>query len=356
MRTLRGRAGWPAPRPGWPTVLVAIALGAALVATVPADALATGRPRRPAADTSWQPVWRDDFAGRAGLPPAGADWLADAGRSYPGGPDHWGTGEVELYTADAANLSQDGHGNLSITATRDKGGTWRSARIETVRADFQPRPGGRLRVEARLQLPAGGKGYWPAFWAIGAPFRLDRSDWPAPGEIDIMENVNSEATVHGTIHCGPVATGGPCHEGTGLTGAHRLDTPAGFHVYTLVWSTAPGRLDWYVDGRPFWSVTAATVGQPTWRTTTGHGFFLLLNLAVGGGWPGPPTAATRPGGSMLVDYVAVSRGGAQAEPVCGGAEHPQRFSGGAQAEPVCGGVEHPQRLPGGAQAEPGGAR
>jgi beta-glucanase (GH16 family) len=313
MRTLRGRVrGLSARRPGLPTVAVAIALGGALVAGVSTDALAAARPAGPAADPSWQTVWRDDFAGRAGTPPSG-DWQVDLGHSYPGGPANWGTGEIQRYTADPANLGQDGRGNLRVTATRDQRGEWRSARIETVRGDFRPPAGGRLRVDARLQLPAGGKGYWPAFWALGTPYRTDRSSWPGSGELDLMENINGQAVVHGTVHCGT-----PCHDDTGLTGQYRLDQ-TGFHVYTLIWSTAPGRLDWYVDGQLFWSVTAATMGRSAWDAATGHGYFLLLDLAIGGSWAGAPDATTRVGESLLVDYVSVSRGGALATPPHAGA-------------------------------------
>jgi beta-glucanase (GH16 family) len=298
MRTLRGRV----PR----TVVVAIALGGALVAGAGTDALAA-MPHVSAVDTTWQTVWRDDFSGRAGTLP-GTAWRVDLGHSYPGGPANWGTGEIQSYTADPANLSQDGLGNLRITATRDQYGAWRSARIETVRDDFQPPSGGRLRIEARVQLPAGGKGYWPAFWALGAPYRVDRSGWPASGELDLMENINGQSIVHGTVHCGQ-PLGGPCHEDTGLTGAYQLRPVTGFHVYTMVWSGNPGRFDWYVDGNLYWTVTAATMGRTAWNAVTGHGFFVLLNLAVGGSWPGLPDATTRAGEAMLVDYVAVSRSG-----------------------------------------------
>jgi Glycosyl hydrolases family 16 len=307
MHAFRGRARHRLRRPGLPMTFAAVALGGVLLASMTGSAEAGGYSSMRTAH--WQAIWRDDFAGSAGAAP-GTAWRVDLGHSYPGGPDRWGTGEVQAYTADPENLAQDGRGHLRITATRDASGEWRSARIETVRDDFAPAPGGRLRIEARIQLPTGGAGYWPAFWGIGAPYRTDPSTWPGVGELDVMENINNQRVVHGTLHCGEVTVGGPCHEDVGLTGEYRLRRPAGragFHTYTVVWGTAPARLDWYVDGRPYWSVTADQVGAAVWQAAFGHGYFLLVNLAIGGGWPGPPGAATLPGGSMLVDYVAVFR-------------------------------------------------
>ena len=259
----------------------------------------------------WRLMWSDDFAGPARTLPSSGNWIFDLGRSYPGEQPGWGTGEIETYTKDLRNISLDGAGNLVLTATRDAAGQWRSARIETRRADFQPPSGGSLKIEARIQLPDGGQGYWPAFWALGAPFR-QRHVWPGAGEIDAMENVDNQPEVHGTLHCGTVASGGPCHEDTGLTGTYPLPGPAGtvgFHTYAVVWSSNPRQLSWLVDGRPYWTVTPAMTGEATWAATFGHGYFLLLNLAIGGGWPGNPDASTRPDQSMLVDYLAVYRSG-----------------------------------------------
>ncbi len=258
----------------------------------------------------WQPVWSDDFDGKAGTAPAAGDWLLDTGTAYPGGAAAWGTGEVETYTGDSANVGLDGAGHLRITATRNAAGGWQSARLESRRSDFQPAADGVLRVSARIELPAGGPGYWAAFWMLGAPYRPAHTAWPASGEIDVMENLGSEpATVHGTLHCG-IFDGGPCQETDGL-GAAKNGITAGFHTYAVEWdrSKPTAELRWYVDGTLFHTVRATDVDAATWQEATGHGFFVLLNLAVGGSWPGPPTAATRPGQSMLVDDVQVSRHG-----------------------------------------------
>jgi hypothetical protein len=254
---------------------------------------------------TWTVIWADDFDGPAGTLPATTNWIFDLGHSYPGGASNWGNNELESYTQDPANIGLDGSGSLKITATKDSSGKWFSGRIETRRTDFQPPAGGRLRIEARMQLPVGGPGYWPAFWTLGAPFRGNYTNWPQAGEIDIMENINSQKVVHGTLHCGKTENGGPCKEDTGLTAQYTLPS-TGFHTYAMEWSTSPAQLQWFVDERLYSTVKQSTVGTSTWRSTFGHGYFILLNLAMGGDWPGKPTSATVPGGSLLVDYVRVS--------------------------------------------------
>jgi ABC-type transport system substrate-binding protein len=164
--------------------------------------------------------------------PSADDWIFDLGHSYPGGAPGWGNNELQVYTKDRANIGLDGSGSLRITAVKS-GKQWSSARIETRRTDFQPPPGGQLRIEARLALPAGGPGYWPAFWALGAPFRGDHTTWPQAGEIDVMENINGQNIVHGTLHCGKTESGGPCKEDTGLTAQRTLPDANGYVNMTL---------------------------------------------------------------------------------------------------------------------------
>jgi beta-glucanase (GH16 family) len=286
-------------------VLVGAVVVVVLAVLVPLAVVLLGR------EPAWKPVWSEDFDGDRGAPPSARTWIVDTGTGYPGGAQQWGTGELQTYVDDPANLSLDGDGNLKITATRDSSGQWRSGRLETRRADFQPSPGGRLKVSARVKVPDGGPGYWAAFWMLGAPFRPAHTDWPATGEIDVMENIGSEPlTVHSTLHCG-IYGGGPCKETFGLGGARTAGQAfsADFHTYAVEWdrSLRTEELRWYVDGKLFHTVRATDVDRDTWTRATGHGFFVLFNLAIGGGWPGPPTADTRPGASMLVDQVSVSR-------------------------------------------------
>jgi hypothetical protein len=265
--------------------------------------------------------WREDFNGDAGGLPSSRDWLVDTGTGYPDGPPNWGTGEVQSYTTDKSNIGLDGHGNLRITPRRDSAGQWTSARIETKRADFKAPAGGVLRVEGRIQMPDvtgdAAAGYWPAFWVLGSPFRGDFGSWPRVGEVDVMENVNGQNRAWGVLHCG-VAPGGPCAEFDGLGGTAVCPgegCQAAFHTYRFEWdrSTSTDQLRWYVDGVQYHSVAQSQFDAATWSNMTSHaGFFLLLNVAIGGGFPNgvagsdTPTAATAPDKPMVVDYVAVS--------------------------------------------------
>ncbi|SFQ35100.1 Beta-glucanase, GH16 family [Amycolatopsis arida] len=328
--TSRGRAGTP-DRPRltadtrrgrrWRRLLGGA--GAALLVAVPltAPAHASVPPTPP----GWTLQWADDFAGAAGTLPSANNWIFDLGHNYPGGPANWGTGEIARHTDDPANISLDGTGNLRITPRRDGAGNWTSARIETRRADFTPPAGGVLRIESRLRLPnvtgQAALGYWPAFWALGSPYRGNYWNWPGIGEFDVMENVNGLNSVWGVLHCG-VSPGGPCHENNGI-GASRScpgsPCPGNFHTYRFEWDTSvsPNQLRWYVDGQQFHGVSQGQLPADTWRNMTSHaGYFILLNVAIGGAFPDgvagfrTPTAATVPGHPMVVDYVAVwSRAG-----------------------------------------------
>ncbi|WP_441247974.1 acyltransferase family protein [Kitasatospora sp. McL0602] len=265
----------------------------------------------------WNTLLRDDFDGPAGARPSAALWQYDLGTCYPGCPAaQWGTGEIETMTDSTANVRLDGHGSLEILPTLTDG-RWSSGRIESRRADFTPPPGGVLRIEASIALPdvTGPKaaGYWPAFWALGSGVRDGSAGWPAAGEIDAMESVNGRGTVFGTLHCG-TATGGPCQEPTGLgSGEHPCpDCQGAFHTYTVEVdrSTSPEQIRWSLDGREYHRVTADRTDPASWAQALHHGYFLLLNLAVGGGLPtayGAPAAPTpEPGHPMRVAYVAVT--------------------------------------------------
>ncbi|MGK5683370.1 carbohydrate-binding protein [Actinoplanes sp. URMC 104] len=301
-----------------------VALGGSGVLAVSAHAALPPPP------SGWTQVWADDFTGAANTLPNGSNWIIDTGTSYPGGPPQWGTGEIQTYTSSTSNLSHDGGGNLRITPLRNSAGQWTSARIETQRTDFKAPANGVLRIEGRIQMPNvtgnAALGYWPAFWALGAPYRSDRYSWPAIGEFDIMENVNGLNSVWGVLHCG-VNPGGPCNETNGLGASRACPGSAcqgNFHTYAFEWdrSVSPNQLRWYVDGQQFHAVNQNQVGEPHWTNMTGHaGYHILLNVAIGGGFPngvagfGTPTAATVPGHPMLVDYVAVyTRGGGTTPP------------------------------------------
>jgi beta-glucanase (GH16 family) len=270
------------------------------------------------AATPWVLVWTDEFDGPANSAINTRDWQYDVGTQYSGGPAQWGTGEVEAMSSSLANVSLDGSGHLAITPLHTGNvptAGWTSGRIETTGV-FEAPAGGALAIEASLWQPGvsgpSAAGYWPALWALGAPFRGNFQNWPRVGELDIMEDVNGLSAEFATLHCG-TSPGGPCDEFNGLT-SHQLPCTgcqAGFHVYRLEQdrSSSPEQIRWYLDGALIFTVNATSVDSGTWADATHHGFFVLLDLAIGGGFPaafgGGPTASTMPGVPLLVDYVRV---------------------------------------------------
>ncbi|MEU6305302.1 glycoside hydrolase family 16 protein [Streptomyces chartreusis] len=310
------------PRHALLAVLGTLGLVAAAttVAAPSADASA------PTPPSGWTQVFLDDFQGAAGSGVNTSNWRYATGKGYPGGPANWGTGEIETMTNSTNNVSLDGNGNLRITPRRDASGNWTSGRIETSHTDFQPPAGGKLRVESRIQVPnvtgAAAKGYWPAFWMLGGPYRGNYWNWPAVGELDIMENTQGMNTVFATMHCG-TSPGGPCNETSGIGGnttCSGTTCQAGFHTYRMEWdrSTSVEEIRFYLDGVNFHTVRANQVDATTWANATNHGFFVILNVAMGGGFPdafgGGPDSGTQPGHSMVVDYVQVLSSGSGTTP------------------------------------------
>ncbi|HET9695581.1 MAG TPA: glycoside hydrolase family 16 protein [Terriglobales bacterium] len=247
------------------------------------------RPQRPSRpDNPWQLVWSDEFNGNDGSLPDSTKWAMETGNWG------WGNNELEYYTSRAVNAQQKS-GNLVITALKENygGSAYTSARLKT-QGLFEHTYG---RVEARIKLPFG-QGIWPAFWMLGAD--IGTNPWPACGEIDIMENIGREPSIiHGTIH-GPGYSGG-----SGIGSASTL--PSGrfaddFHVYAVEW--APNEIKFWVDNTLYATRTPADLpAGKTWVFQ--HNFFILLNVAVGGYWPGNPDGTTTFPQTMLVDYVRV---------------------------------------------------
>src|SRR5579859_6695330 len=270
------------------------------------------------AQTNWTLQWSDEFNGASGTGVNTSNWLYDSGTGYgcPGCPGQWGTGEVESVTNSTANVFQDGAGHLNIKPIRDGSGNWTSGRIETQRTDFQPPIGGLMRVEASLQQPnvtgSAAAGYWPAFWALGAPFRGVYTNWPSVGELDIMEDINGLSSVFGTLHCG-IDPGGPCNETTGKGSGQQACSgcQTGFHTYAIEYdrSVSPEQLRWYLDGVNYFTLNASQIDATTWNNATHRGNFIILNVAMGGAFPaafgGGPTASTQSSVPMIVDYVRV---------------------------------------------------
>src|SRR5664279_5988467 len=248
----------------------------------------------PTKSNGWTLVWSDEFNGPNGSAVDRSKWVLETGGNG------WGNQELEFYTDRIENASVH-DGNLAITAISEKytghGGVTRnytSARLKT-KGKFSQTYG---RFEARIKILYG-QGMWPAFWMLGDD--IDKVGWPACGEIDIMENVGKEpAIIHGSIH-GPGYVGGTGIEAPyTLPGKQRF--PDDFHVFAIEWD--PDSVSFYVDHDLYVRRTRADL-QPGWKWVFDKPFFLILNLAVGGDWPGDPDSTTVFPQTMLVDYVRV---------------------------------------------------
>lgn len=247
----------------------------------------------PSRASTWVLDWSDEFNGPDGSPPDAAKWKPDIGGNG------WGNGELQYYTARPENVRQE-KGNLvveaingSFTGPDGVRRDYTSARV-TTQGKFSQQYG---RFEARIRIPLG-KGIWPAFWLLGDNF--PKVGWPACGEIDVMENVgDAPSAIQGSIH------------GPGYSGEHALTATFnlphgrfsdGFHVFAVEW--APQVVRFLVDDKVYATRTPADLpaGKP-W--VPDQPFFVLLDIAVGGGLPGKPDRTTVFPQRMLVDYVRV---------------------------------------------------
>lgn len=238
----------------------------------------------------WRLTLADEFEGVEGTPPDPTLWVFDVG----GGG--WGNGQLEFDTNRAENVALDGAGNLRIAARKESymGRDYTSGRIKT-KDLFAQRYG---RFEARIKLPAG-QGIWPAFWMLGAD--IDEVGWPASGEIDIMEFRGQQTQlIHGTLH-------GPGYSGAEpISSTYRLADGEtftdDFHVFAVDWD--PGQIRFWVDSEVYQTITTAAV-RARGKWVFDQPFFILLNVAVGGGFVGPVGRDTQFPAVMLVDYVRV---------------------------------------------------
>jgi beta-glucanase (GH16 family) len=241
----------------------------------------------------WQLAWSDDFTQADGSSPDPTKWGFDIGN----GDNGWGNQQLEYDTSRTNNVRIQG-GNLVIEADQESynGFNYTSGRMNT-KGKWSWTYG---RIEARIKIPKG-QGIWPAFWMLGA--NVDSVGWPTCGELDIMENIgkaSDQGTEHGTMH-GPGYSGGNGIGGTyTLPGGAKLSDD--FHIYAIEWTT--NQIKWFLDTNLFFTATPASLpGGTTWVFTAPQ--FIILNVAVGGQWPGNPDGTTVFPQQMLVDYVHV---------------------------------------------------
>jgi len=241
-------------------------------------------------------VWSDEFSALQLDPET---WFFESGDGSQYGLNGWGNNELQWYLPDSVELA---NGMLTITARQESqnGYNFTSARLHT-RDRFAFRYG---RIEARIRLP-GGQGLWPAFWLM--PQDEVYGGWAASGEIDIIEAVNLGGTggneVHGTLHYGGAW---PNNLFTGNQYLVATSATDEFHDYALEWDVAEIR--WYVDDvlyatQNVWTSTGAPYPAPFDQY-----FYIILNVAVGGNFPGAPDAGTTFPVTMDVDYIRVYSG------------------------------------------------
>lgn len=281
--------------------------------TVQAIAVAPGGAISPPASKTFAPnippgtlVWSDEFSNATGVnaQPDPTVWTYDTGSSG------WGNNELEEYCAWGSSISPcassdpsayvgtDGY--LHIVAAEPSPGVYTSARLKT-KSLFSFRYG---RIEFRAQVPEA-QGFWPAAWLLGN--NLATAGWPACGEMDVLERVNAAAAPdwnEGSVHgAGFIGT----HLGTRYNFASG-QTAAGWHTYGMIWNK--GSVAYYVDNpdRPYIVYTPSSIAAfsgSIWPFDSAQASFIILNLAVGGAWPGPPSPSTPFPSQMLVDYVRI---------------------------------------------------
>jgi beta-glucanase (GH16 family) len=289
-------------------ILVASNLTIKAIAIVPEETLST------VSSQSFTPnipsgtlVWSDEFNNTSGsnAEPNPAIWTYDTGNSGFGNQElenycAWGSNASPCSTA-SPNAFVDTNGYLNIVAQQPSAGVYTSARMKT-QGLFSLQYG---RLEVKAQVPEA-QGFWPAIWLLGN--NVDTVNWPACGEQDVLERIDAASNPdwnQGSIH------------GTGFTGGTGLGTtyyfPAGetaaqWHTYGMIWS--PASVDYYVDtpGTPYATFTPSSLNGfagASWPFDSGQSNFIIINLAVGGDWPGAPNSSTPFPSTMLVDYVRV---------------------------------------------------
>ena len=251
-------------------------------------------------------IWSQEFDGPEGAEPSTEFWSHETGDGAQFGLQGWGNQELQYYTPQ--NVSQDGNSNLVLRADRLAGpasadtvdsrpSAWygpaefTSARITT--KDHMLFEYGRYEVRAKV--PAG-SGTWSAFWMLGHD--IQTNPWPSSGEIDVMEQIGREANrVFGTLHC----AGHHSDHGFGKTLDLPFDLADDFHTYGVNWQ--PTQIDWFIDDHLYFSATPEAMGVENW--VFDKPYYLLLNLAMGGGLGGEVASDLVNPANLIVDFIRV---------------------------------------------------
>ncbi|KAI1813441.1 putative endo-1,3(4)-beta-glucanase [Poronia punctata] len=249
-------------------------------------------------------IWAETFEGGAGSSPNTNNWNIIQS-------DFNQNNEWEHYVNSRSTSQLSGGGTLQIVP-QNENGQWNSARLEGTYT-FTPRDGSQTIVEAKIKFGGNSQGnkqgIWPAFWLLGDSIRQG-TQWPACGEIDILETVNGLTTGYGTIHC-DVAPGGICDEYNGI-GGNTAFGDNDWHSWRVLIDRRPDwtseSIAWYKDGNEYHRVTGGRINnEGVWNSLVASPLYVILNVAVGGDWPGVPNGSTLGGwgSEMEVAYVAV---------------------------------------------------
>ncbi|KAK2052072.1 family 16 glycosyl hydrolase [Colletotrichum caudatum] len=250
-------------------------------------------------------LWQDAFPGAAGGGVNEGNWQIIT--------DIRVNNEIQDYTTSRNNLQTSGGGTVQIIPQKDASGRWTSGRIESTYT-FTPAAGRVTLAEGLIRFGdtpvANKKGIWPAFWILGDALRRGVS-WPRCGELDILETVNGQLTGYGTVHC-DAYPGGACNEPSGIAGTTAIPDQ-GWHTWRMQWDRRSNNwqtetITWFRDGQQFHQISGARIGsEGIWNTLARAPLYFILNVAVGGDWPGYPDGNTVGGWGSLMEtaYVAV---------------------------------------------------
>ncbi|KAF4125971.1 Glycosyl hydrolases family 16 [Geosmithia morbida] len=247
-------------------------------------------------------TWSDSFNGDAGSGVNTKAWSYVTVMSV--------NDELQTYSDSSSNVQLSGGETLQIVPWKKDDGSWTSGRLEAVDS-FTPAPGKKMRWQAGLRMGDGSarQGMWPAFWLLGDAVRSG-TEWPLCGELDIFEQVNGVMTGYGSVHCG--SDSWFCTQPDGVQQPVAIPNND-WHQWALEVDRSSGywmteSITWYLDGNPYQTILGAEVAdEGTWGTLAHSPYYMILNVAVGGTWPGDPDASTQSGyeNMMEVLYTAV---------------------------------------------------